>query len=128
MKKHNMQEINHDWHAHLHAADMESLERRIVELAMQVTGAPNGGLFMWDEAASALAINFHVVAGMTVDLPGAFLKRRTDGRPNGIALWVLDHNRPYLCNDTTADPHYAPYFVDVGSIAAVPIAYQRRTK
>src|SRR5262249_11339509 len=47
-------------------------------------------------------------------------------QPSGVAVHVFLTNRPYLVNDTSRDPHYAPYFLDVQSIAAVPIPYQRR--
>src|SRR5262249_9808360 len=64
--------------------------------------------------------------GVTVQLPGALLRRRSDGRPNGIALHVLDTNKAYLCGDTSSDPYYARYFFDARSLAAVPIPYQER--
>ncbi len=41
-------------------------------------------------------------------------------------MHVFDTAAPYLTNDTSRDPHYAPYFLPVLSIAAVPILYQRR--
>ena len=40
---------------------------------------------------------------------------------------MLDHNESYLCSDATTDPNYAGYFLDVLSVAAVPIPYQKRT-
>jgi transcriptional regulator with GAF, ATPase, and Fis domain len=110
----------------LHAAEVESIERRIMDLALERTGATNGALFLWDSAEDALAIDFHVVDGVVIQLPGALVRRREDGSPSGIAMWVHDDNRPYLCNDTGRDPHYAPYFLDVKSVAAAPIDYQGR--
>jgi len=110
----------------LHAAEVESLERRILELAQEKTGARSGAIFLWDENAGGLAVDFHVVHGLAINLPTTILHHRHDGRPNGIALWVFDNNAPYLCDDAADDPNYAPYFQDVGSIAAVPIPYQRR--
>jgi DNA-binding NtrC family response regulator len=111
----------------LHAADVETIERRIMDLALTHTSTQSGALFLWDAQQKALAVGFHVVEGVTVNLPGAALRRRRDGRPNGIAFWVFDHNEPYLCKDTTKDPNYAPYFLDVSSVAAVPIPYQERS-
>ncbi len=108
----------------LHGADIESLERRIMELALERTHARSGALFLWDRQAKALAVDFHVVEGVTVNLPNALLRRRRDGRPNGIAFHVLDTNAPHLSPDTTRDPHYARYFFDAASVAAVPIPYQ----
>src|SRR5690348_4315914 len=108
----------------LHAATIEQLERRIMELALERCGAKSGAIFLWNPQAKALAVDFHVASGVTVNLPGALLRRRTDGRPNGIALHVLATNAPYLCADTERDPHYARYFFDARSIAAVPIPYQ----
>jgi two-component system response regulator HydG len=110
----------------LHREGMDSLDRRIMELALSRTGAGHGAIFLYDTKAKGLAIHFHFVAGLIVTLPGAILKPRRDGRPNGIAMWVHSHNEPYLCRDTSTDPNYARYFLDVASIAAVPIPYQRR--
>jgi len=110
----------------LHAADIESLERRIMELALERSAARSGALFLWDAKAKALAVDFHVVEGVTINLPNALLRRRTDGRANGIAFHVFDTNQAYLCRDTAGDPHYAKYFFDAGSVIAVPISYQER--
>jgi transcriptional regulator with GAF, ATPase, and Fis domain len=110
----------------LHEAEVESLEREIMELALEKTGARNGAIFLWDGNRKGLAIDFHVEDGVVVPLSQLLLRRRTDGRPNGIALHVLDENAPYLCNDTSKDAHYASYFMDVGSIVGVPIPYQGR--
>jgi DNA-binding NtrC family response regulator len=110
----------------LHAAETEKLEQRIMEVALERTGAGSGALFLWNSASRALELDFHVVEGVTVTLPGAVLKRRTDGRPNGIAFHVLDHNKPYLVPDTARDPHYAKYYFDARSMVAVPIPYQQR--
>jgi transcriptional regulator with GAF, ATPase, and Fis domain len=110
----------------LHDADIEQLEKRIMDLARERTGASHGAIFLYDRKAEALAIDFHIVEGLLVPLPHMMLARRRDGRPNGIALWVLDHNAPYLCTNAANDPNYSPYFLDVASIAAVPIPYQER--
>ena len=110
----------------LHRADIESLEKRIMELALEKTSASHGAIFLYDSKKKALAIDFHVVEGLVVTLPGASLTRRRDGRPNGVAFSAFDQNAPYLCHDADADPNYARYFLDVQSIAAVPIPYQRR--
>jgi transcriptional regulator with GAF, ATPase, and Fis domain len=110
----------------LHAAEVESLEKRIMELALEQTGSRSGAIFLWDNDADGLAIDFHVVEGIFINLPDKIIRHRRDGRPNGIALWVLDNNEPYLCSDASRDPNYAPYFQDVLSIAAVPIPYQKR--
>jgi DNA-binding NtrC family response regulator len=111
----------------LHAAgDIESLEERIMELAFERCRVRSGAIFLWDPKARALSVDFHVVEGVTVNLPGARLKRRTDGRANGIAFHVIDENEPYLCADTARDPLYARYYFDAASVAAVPIPYQGR--
>ncbi len=110
----------------LHAAEVEQLERRIVEMALQRTGARHGALFSWDTKRKGLSLDFHIVEGVTVHMPGALLRRRDDGRPNGIAFWVLDHNQPYECPETRDDPHYASYFLEVRSLLAVPVPYQKR--
>src|SRR4051794_14967988 len=110
----------------LHAAEIESLEKRIMDLALERTGANSGAIFLWNGQAKALAVDFHVVEGVTINLPGALLKRRSDGRSNGIAFQVLDTNQPYVSPDTARDPHYARYFFEARSMAAVPIPYQER--
>ncbi len=110
----------------LNAADIESLEREIVELALQHTAARHGAIFLWDERAKGLAIDFHIVEGLVVTLPGVVLRRQPRGTPNGIAFEALDRNEVYLCSETRDDPNYAPYFLEVRSVLAVPIAYQRR--
>jgi transcriptional regulator with GAF, ATPase, and Fis domain len=110
----------------LHAAAVEQLERRIMDLALERTGARHGAIFLWDSKRKGLAIDFHVVEGLVVTVPGALLEPRRDGRPNGVAMHVFETNAPRLVNDTTHDPTYARYFLDVLSIAAVPILYQRK--
>jgi transcriptional regulator with GAF, ATPase, and Fis domain len=122
----DMPASNERFDEQLHETGIETLERRIMELALERTGTQSGAIFLWDPKAKALAVEFHVVDGVVVNLPGMLLRHRRDGRPNGIALWVFENNRPHLCPDTRTDPHYAPYFLDVRSIAAVPIPYQDR--
>ncbi len=112
--------------AELHDADIESLERRIMELALSRSGASHGAIFLHDEKAGGLRVDFHVVAGLIITLPGAVLHERRDGRANGIAWEAYKRNEPYCTGDATADPNYARYFFDVRSIVAVPIPYQRR--
>jgi DNA-binding NtrC family response regulator len=106
----------------LHAADPGQLESEIMELALARTGAHHGAIFLWDADAGGLVIALHVVEGLTVTIPDRVLKK---GSP-GIALAVFESDQPYLCRDTSADPHYTRYLLDVGSIAAVPIRYQHR--
>ncbi len=104
------------------ARDFESLDRQIMRVALQRTGARNGALFLWDDRLDGLTIAHHVVKNLEVTLPDAVIRR---DKP-GIALWVLDHNESYLCRNTSTDPNYTRYLQDVGSIAAVAISYQRR--
>jgi transcriptional regulator with GAF, ATPase, and Fis domain len=111
----------------LHAAEIESLERRLLDIALESTGARDGAIFLWDAKGKGLAVDFHVVDGVVVNIPGVVLRHRTDGRPNGIALWVHERGEPYLCRDTRKDQNYAHYFQEVLSIAAVPIRYQTAT-
>nr|HEX4313600.1 sigma-54-dependent Fis family transcriptional regulator [Kofleriaceae bacterium] len=110
----------------LHAAAVEQLEQRVMDLALERTGARHGAIFLWDAKRKGLAIDFHVVEGLVVTLPGALLEPRRDGKPNGIAMHVFEANASRLVNDTSRDPSYARYFLDVQSIAAVPIVYQRK--
>jgi DNA-binding NtrC family response regulator len=112
--------------AQLHAVDMESVARRLVEVACEKTGTRNGAVFLWDQKARGLSVDFHMVEGVIVTLPGtgAILKPRRDGRSNGIAMSCFESGSAYLCNDTEQDPNYARYFLDVSSVLAVPINYQ----
>ncbi|MSP26675.1 MAG: hypothetical protein EXR75_16325, partial [Myxococcales bacterium] len=57
----------------LHDADIESLERRIMELALARTRSQHGAIFLHDEKAGGLRVDFHVVLGLVVTLPGAVL-------------------------------------------------------
>jgi transcriptional regulator with GAF, ATPase, and Fis domain len=110
----------------LHAAEPEALERTVMQLALDATHTDSGALFSWDPKDEGLVARFHVARGVVIDLPHAALKRRHDGRPNGVAFHVFDTATSYLSNDTANDPNYARYFLEVGSIAAAPIRYQGR--
>ena len=107
----------------LKTAGPDAFERRIMEMAVEATGAATVALFVWDKKAGGLALAHHVVEGITVTNPGRVLK---GGQRAGIALHVYETDEPYLCRDASRDPHYTRYLLDVGSIAAVPIRYQRR--
>jgi len=107
-------------------SDIESLERRIVELALERTGARHGAILLWDEEAQGLAIHFHVAGNLIVTLPNEVVPVRRGDRYNGIAGFVYATNEPYVCDHGPTDPYYATYYFDVVSIAAVPIRYQGR--
>ncbi|MDB4952938.1 MAG: tacA, partial [Myxococcales bacterium] len=106
----------------LHAARAGALEAELVAIALEHTGAEHGALFVWDKEAGGLALVHHVVNGITVTLPRVV----KHGAKAGIALHVYDTDEPYLVADTAKDPLYTRYLIDVGSIAAAPIRYQRR--
>jgi transcriptional regulator with GAF, ATPase, and Fis domain len=106
----------------LHAAKPGTIEAELVAIALEQTGAEHGALFVWDKEAGGLALVHHVVGGLTVTLPRVVKK---DDRA-GIALHVYDTDEPYLSADTSRDPLYTRYLIDVGAIAAAPIRYQRR--
>ncbi|MBX7098187.1 MAG: sigma-54-dependent Fis family transcriptional regulator [Myxococcaceae bacterium] len=112
----------------LHSADIEAVARRLVELACGETGSRNGAVFMHDAKLKALTVDFHMVEGVIVTLPGqgSVLRARRDGRPNGIAVTCFESGTPYVCNDTASDPNYARYFLDVAAVLAVPIPWQGR--
>ena len=107
----------------LHAAKAGALEAELVAIALEETGAEHGALFVWDKEAEGLALVHHVVSGVTVTLPRVV---KHDGQKAGIALHVFDTSQPHLATDTSRDPLYTRYLIDVGSIAAAPIRYQRR--
>ncbi|MGH7285138.1 MAG: sigma-54-dependent Fis family transcriptional regulator [Polyangiaceae bacterium] len=109
----------------LHEASMEHLERRVMDLALDRTGAKSGAIFLWDAKKKGLALGFHIVDGVVIQIPDALVTARTDGRPSGVAMHVYSTGDAHLVSDTAKDRYYAPYFLDVGSIAAVPIVYGR---
>jgi DNA-binding NtrC family response regulator len=107
----------------LHAAPAGTIEAELVAIALEATGAEHGALFVWDKEAGGLVLVHHVVGGVTVTLPRVV---KHDGARAGIALHVFDEGEPYLCPDTSRDPRYTRYLIDVGAIAAAPLIYQRR--
>jgi DNA-binding NtrC family response regulator len=106
----------------LHAALAGTIEAELVAIALETTNAEHGALFVWDKAAEGLALVHHVVNGVTVTLPRIV---RPEGKA-GIAMHVFAEAKPYLAKDTSRDPLYTRYLIDVGSIAAAPIVYQKR--
>lgn len=108
------------------ASSVEGVERRVMELAMQRTGARHGAVMLWDSEAKGLAIHFHVVKGLVVNLPDEVVPIRSGDGYNGVAAYAYDTNSAYLCHDAPSDPHYAPYYFEVASIACVPIPFQDR--
>jgi DNA-binding NtrC family response regulator len=107
----------------LHAASAGRIEAELVAIACEQTGAEHGALFVWDKDANGLLLVHHVVNGITVTIPRVV---RHDGPKAGIALHVFDTDKALLVPDTSRDEHYTRYLIDVGSIAAAPINYQRR--
>ncbi len=107
----------------LSQARPEAIERELMAHALAATGASHGALFLWDKKARGLALSHHVVEGLIVTLPDRVM--RSDGGA-GIALWAYEHDEPYLCRDSSKDPNYTRYLIDVRSIAAVPIRWQKK--
>ena len=70
----------------LHEEAIESLERKILDLALERTRAQHGAVFLVDPKTSGLRVDFHVVQGVAVPLGDVILRRRTDGRANGIGI------------------------------------------
>ncbi len=108
----------------LHAASAGSIEAELVAIAVEETETEHGALFVWDKEAKGLALVHHVVNGVTVTLPRVV--KKDENAKAGIALHVFETGQPYLCPDTSRDELYTRYLIDVGSIAATPIRYQRR--
>jgi two-component system response regulator HydG len=101
----------------------EAVERELMQRALAATGATHGALFLWDKKAGGLVLAHHVVEGLTVTLPDQVL---TPGSRAGIALHTFESDEPYLCRDSAKDAHYTRYLLDVRSIAAAPIRYQKK--
>jgi len=129
----------------LHEARPGTLERELMRLALDATGAAHGALFLWDRGARALALVHHVVEGLTVTIPAHVDPTGEYPRPAGgagrvptplgsqrltdragVAMHVFESGEPYLCRDTARDPHYTRYLTDVRSIAAAPIVSQKK--
>ena len=51
------------------AQNFEALDKKIMRIAQESTGARNGALFLWDPEEDGLTIAHHVVKGLTVTLP-----------------------------------------------------------
>ncbi|HEX3151954.1 MAG TPA: GAF domain-containing protein [Gemmataceae bacterium] len=60
--------------------------------------------------------------GMTAEAANRELYARTDG--NGVTGFVAARGEPYLCPDTTKDPHFIEGSVGARSSMTVPIIYQ----
>ncbi|MGE0789600.1 MAG: sigma 54-interacting transcriptional regulator [Sandaracinaceae bacterium] len=110
----------------LHRAEAETLERDIMRVARERTGAHHGAIMLWDEAQKALGLDFHVVDDVVVTMPGELLPLRAGGEPTGVASHVFLSDAAYVCHDAATDPYYRPMYYEVASIAAVPIRYQDR--
>jgi DNA-binding NtrC family response regulator len=108
--------------ARLHAARPEDIEAELVAIALAATGHGHGALFVWDKKARGLVLAHHVANGVTLTLPQVVAR----GDRAGIAMHAFDEDEAYLCPDTSADDKYTRYLIDVGSIAAVPIRYQKK--
>jgi two-component system response regulator HydG len=107
----------------LSEARPEAVERELLTRALAATGATHGALFLWDKKAGGLVLAHHIVEGLTVTLPDQVLM---PGSGAGIALHTFESDEPYLCRDSAKDPHYTRYLLDVRSIAAAPIRWQRK--
>ena len=68
----------------LHSADIEQVARRLVEVSCEQTATRNGAVFLWDSKAKGLTVDFQMVEGVIVTLPGtgSVLRPRRDGRPH----------------------------------------------
>jgi transcriptional regulator with GAF, ATPase, and Fis domain len=110
----------------LHAAHVDKLEERLVRTALGIANALSASIYQRENSPDVLALTCHVCDGLVMNRPGRLLRRRRPGRPNGVAFHVVDTGKPYLCNDTSEDPHYSPFLQDLGSVLAVPLVYQGR--
>jgi len=108
----------------LHGAPPGHLSQTILGLALEAGDATIGALFLWDKKTGGLVLAHQVVDGLTVTMPNTVLRPGSD-KP-GLALWVFEKNESYSCADTSRDPHYTRYLLEVGSMVAVPIRYQRK--
>jgi hypothetical protein len=59
-----------DTAAELHSADIEQVVRRLAEVACATTASTHGAVFLWDAKLKGLTVDFHVVDGVIVALPG----------------------------------------------------------
>src|SRR5690606_33971590 len=73
-----------------------------------------------------LVTDFHVADDLVITVHDAVIPLRKGDRWNGVAAFAFASNAPYVCHDAATDPHYAPYYFEVVSVAAVPIPWQGR--
>ena len=110
----------------LHSVDMESVARRLVEVACAKTGSRNGAVFLWDPKAKGLTVDFHMVDGVIVDAAGHGLGAApAAGRPGQRhRADVLRAGRPVPLQRHRGGPELRPLLPrrGVGAGGAHPLA------
>jgi len=108
----------------LHAIDValsSSLEPErvlslILEKAVELVGAEHGSLRQLKSETGELILKAHFGEGWSDEK-----KAYTPKVGEGIAQWVAENRRPYLCQDVRKDPRYVVLFADMRSSVAVPL-------
>ena len=93
---------------------LDRVLKLILEKAVELVGAEHGSLRRLNPETGELELKAHLGAGWTPEAL-AFNPKR------GIARWVAEHRRSYLCPDVRKDPHNVVLFEDMRSSVAVPL-------
>jgi signal transduction histidine kinase len=96
--------------------DPERVLSLILEKAAELVGAEHGSLRQLEPATGKLVLKAHYGEGWTEE---ALAYTPRIGR--GIARWVAEHRRPYLCPDVRKDPRNVVLFEEMRSSIAIPL-------
>lgn len=99
------------------AIDLQEVLNRILRRAVELVGARDGTLMLTDETGE-----LHFRARFGGSLPADKVER-TFKPGEGVAGWVVQNHRPYICHDTKTDAHFTS-IIDgkpIRSLVSVPI-------
>ena len=99
------------------AIDVQEVLDRILRRAVELVGARDGSLMLMDEKGE---LSFRARLGRS--LPEGKVER-TFKPGEGVAGWVVQNRRPYICHDTKTDAHFIPIIagMPIRSLISVPI-------
>ena len=99
------------------AIDLQEVLDKILRRAVELVGARDGSLMLMDEKGE---LRFRARFGRS--LPEGKIER-TFKLGEGIAGWVVQNVKPYICYDTEADAHFTSIIAGfpIRSLVSVPI-------
>jgi GAF domain-containing protein len=105
-----LEETQQDVDAAIHSQDVLD---RILRRAVESIGAKGGILMLLDEHGELRVRARHAESLPNDEIDRAF-------KPGeGVAGWVLQNRRPYICYDTRTDPYFAPIVAPSSSIRSL---------